>query len=361
MSNEKIKVLIPQLPSADEILPYLRRIDEKRTYSNYGPLTTEFRDRLGKLTGAAGVTFTSNGTTAIEVALRIRAIPDRRYCLMPSYTFIASAHAVCNTGLTPYLLDVSERTLTLTPEIAKAALRDLGEQPAAVLVVSAFGAPPDQVAWRAFEDETGIPVVFDAAAAASSIRQVGKQPMCVSLHATKALGIGEGGAILCADTGLTERSTAMTGFGFLGAERVSAIRAGNYRISEYAGAVGLAVLDALPARLVELQRLTDGYRTRIGAHKRSRLQEGIGETWLTMTPNVIVPEDAVQATIARLDEEQVEWRRWWGFGCHKHPAFADVPRGDLSTTESVSPRVIGLPFHNLLSDTDLDRVARCLP
>ena len=140
MSNEKIKVLIPQLPSADAILPYLRRIDENRTYSNYGPLTTEFRDRLRKLTGAAGVTFTSNGTTAIEVALRIRAIPGRRYCLMPSYTFIASAHAVCNTGLTPFLLDVSERTLTLTPEIAKAALRDLDEQPAAVLVVSAFGA-----------------------------------------------------------------------------------------------------------------------------------------------------------------------------------------------------------------------------
>ena len=97
--------------------------------------------------------------------------------------------------------------------------------------------------------------MFDAAAAASSIRQVGKQPLCVSLHATKALGIGEGGAILCADTSLTERATAMTGFGFLGTERVSAIRAGNYRISEYAGAVGLAVLDALPARLVELQRL----------------------------------------------------------------------------------------------------------
>ena len=184
----------------------------------------------------------------------------------------------------PFLLDVSERTLTLTPEIAKAALRDLDEQPAAVLVVSAFGAPPDQAAWRAFEDETGIPVVFDAAAAASSIRQVGKQPLCVSLHATKALGIGEGGAILCADTSLTERATAMTGFGF-SAGAVSAIRAGNYRISEYAGRLGLAVLDALPARLVELQRLTDGYRTRIGAHKRSRFQEGIGETWLTMTPN----------------------------------------------------------------------------
>ncbi|SAK44063.1 transferase [Caballeronia catudaia] len=361
MSTEKIKVLIPQLPLADAILPYMRRIDEKRTYSNYGPLATEFRDRLGVLTGATGVTITSNGTTAIEVALRIRARPGARYCLMPSYTFIASAHAVCNAGLTPYLLDVSERTLTLTPELAKAALRDLDEEPAAVLVVSAFGAPPDQAAWRSFEEETGVPVVFDAAAATTSIKSVGKQPLCVSLHATKALGIGEGGAILCSDESLIERATAITGFGFLGAERVSAIRAGNYRISEYAGAVGLAVLDALPERLAELQRLTDGYRARIGSDKQSRFQEGVGESWLTMTLNVIVPPDAVAATAKRLDEAQVEWRRWWGFGCHTHPAFADVPRADLTTTEAISQRVIGLPFHNLLSDADLDRIVRCLP
>ncbi|MFX1762830.1 DegT/DnrJ/EryC1/StrS family aminotransferase [Paraburkholderia sp. A1RI-2L] len=361
MSNGKIKVLIPQLPTADAILPYLRRIDEKRTYSNYGPLATEFRDRLSALTGAAGATLTSNGTTAIEVVLRIRARPGARYCLMPSYTFIASAHAVCNAGLTPYLLDVSEQTLTLTPELARAALRELDEQPAAVLVVSAFGAPPDQAAWQAFEEETGVPVVFDAAAATTSIKSVGRQPLCVSLHATKALGIGEGGAILCSDKELIERASAITGFGFLGAERVSAIRAGNYRISEYAGAVGLAVLDALPERLAELQRLTDGYRARLDSGKRSRLQEHVGENWLTMTLNVILPTDSVTQTISRLDEEQVEWRRWWGFGCHKHPAFADLPRGDLTTTESISHRVIGLPFHNLLSDVDLDRIVRCLP
>ncbi len=55
---------------------------------------------------------------------------------------------------------------------------------------------------------------FDAAAAVTALSDVGKQPACVSLHATKVLGIGEGGAILTSDTELAERTTAMTASAF---------------------------------------------------------------------------------------------------------------------------------------------------
>ncbi|MFM0597984.1 DegT/DnrJ/EryC1/StrS family aminotransferase [Paraburkholderia dilworthii] len=360
MHNETIKVLVPRLPNAAALQPYLARIDAAGIYSNYGPLSREFSTRLAQLAGAPYVTLTSNGTSAIELALRARALPGRRYCLMPAYTFIASAHAVCNAGLTPMLLDVSQETLTLTPQIAEAALSNLDEAPAAVLVISAFGAPPDQAAWAEFEARTGIPVVFDAAAAATALHGVGKQPVCVSLHATKVLGIGEGGAIFSSDENLVQRTTAMTGFGFVGAERVSAIRGGNYRISEYAAAVGLAVLGGLPARLATLSSITAAYQARLQG-KAVRLQSGVGDEWVTMTLNVIVPAEALQVTIEKLDAAKIEWRRWWGPGCHRHPAFADVPRGDLSNTEAIAPRVIGLPFHDRLSEQDLDRITRCLP
>jgi dTDP-4-amino-4,6-dideoxygalactose transaminase len=360
MPSETIKVLIPRLPSTDAVLPYLNRIDSARIYSNYGPLHHEFSARLSQLTGAPGITITCNGTSAIELALRVRAKSGRRYCLMPAFTFIASAHAVCNAGLTPFLLDVSEQHMMLTPEIVEAALPQLDEPPAALLVVSAFGAPPDFSRWKAFEAKHGIPVVFDAAAAVTALDGVGEQPVCVSLHATKVVGIGEGGAILCSDGGLIERTTAMTGFGFLGAERVSAIQGGNYRISEYAAAVGMAVMDGLPARLEALRKLSRAYLERLKT-KDVRVQRGVGDEWVTMTFNVVVRPEALQATLERLDAQHVEWRRWWGLGCHRHPAFADAPRCDLTTTDALAPRVIGLPFHDRLSEQDLDRIADCLP
>ncbi|MBL0405059.1 DegT/DnrJ/EryC1/StrS family aminotransferase [Microvirga aerilata] len=360
-SGAPIKVLVPKLPTASAIAPYLARIDASRIYSNYGPLSREFSASLSKLTGAAGVTLTCNGTAAIELALRAKSCSKGGICIMPAFTFIASTHAVCNAGLTPFLVEVDPDTLMVTPEIAEAALQQLDTLPAAVLVVSAFGAPPDFDDWMAFEVKHGIPVVFDAAAAVTSVfDRVGAQPVCVSLHATKVLGIGEGGAILSADADFTESTTAMTGFGFLGSERLSAIRGGNYRISEYAAAVGLAALEALPTRLDRLRLLIDAYATRL-KNKEARLQPGAGDEWVTMTLNVVLPEKSVASTLDKLAAAGVEWRRWWGLGCHRHPAFADVPRTDLSATNSLAKCVIGLPFHEDLSEADIDRVVACLP
>ncbi|MBU2407772.1 MAG: DegT/DnrJ/EryC1/StrS family aminotransferase [Gammaproteobacteria bacterium] len=355
-----IKVLRPRLPTAAQLLPYLERIDASRTYSNYGPLTREFKQQLGTLVGSSGVTLTSNGTTAIEVALRLQVKGGGGLCLMPSFTFIASAHAVCNAGLTPYLVDVNADSLVLTPAIAAAALPSAPGPVAAVLVVSAFGAPPDLAAWAAFEAQHGIPVVFDAAAAVTSLTGIGFQPVCVSLHATKVLGIGEGGAIFCADPEYNAKATAMTGFGFLGAERVSSLRGGNYRISEYAAAVGLAVMDRLETHVETLREITAAYAQRLEG-KAAQLQEGVGVDWVTMTLNVILPARDVDATTQRLDDAEVEWRRWWGLGCHHHPAFANVPRTELPVTDVLAPCVIGLPFHDELSPEDIDRVVACLP
>lgn len=355
-----IRVLMPRLPTADAILPYLRSIDASRIYSNYGPLSREFARRLGEMTGAAGVTLTSNGTTAIEVALRASVPQGGGLCIMPAFTFIASAHAVCNAGLTPYLVEVDPKTLVLTPAIAEAALRSAPARLAAILVVSAFGAPPDLAGWAAFSKQYDIPVVFDAAAAVTAIEAVGAEPLCVSLHATKVLGIGEGGAILSSDPDFTARTTAMTGFGFLSTARISDLRGGNWRLSEYAAAIGLAALDALPQRLVALRGLAMQYRTLLEG-KASRLQAGAGDRWATMTLNVILPEGEADATTARLDAARVEWRRWWGPGCHRHPAFADVPHTDLSVTDALAPRVLGVPFHDRLSPAEIERVVECLP
>ncbi|SAL72131.1 aminotransferase [Caballeronia peredens] len=361
MSNLPVKVLVPSLPTIAQIEPYLHRIDSARIYSNFGPLATEFAQRLGGSTGSESVTLTSNGTSAIEIALRLKALPGRKLCVMPSFTFVASAHAVCNVGLTPAFVDIDPVSLVLTPELVEAVLPRLPEQPAAVLVISAFGAPIDQEGWARFEVRNGIPVVFDAAAAVTALHHVGHAPVCVSLHATKVLGIGEGGAILSSDAEFGQRATAMTGFGFMGVERTSALRGGNFRISEYAAAVGLAALDALPTKVEMLRNVAFAYRTRLEATgRRARLQEGVGD-WVTMSLNIIVEPDDVKATIEKLDAQEIQWRRWWGLGCHRHPAFADCPTFGLAVTNKVAPTVIGVPCHDGLKDEDFDRIVACFP
>lgn len=361
-----IPVLIPSLPETDAIVPYLRRIDETHTYSNYGPLSREFTDRLCKLVAArsGGVpvhaTVTGSGTTAIELALRDRiAGRASRHCVMPDYTFVATAHAVTNVGLEPYLADVDPETCALTPAIAARALAALDGAVAAVVVVSPYGAPIDVAAWEAFEDAHGVPVVFDAAASTINLNRVGRQPICVSLHATKALGIGEGGAIFSTDADLVARTTAMTGFGFSAGSRLSEMRGGNYRISEYAAAVGLAVLDELEPRIRRLREASLAYRdgfARIGVP----MQAGFGTDWLTMTVNAVFEPTSADAVTAAFDAAGIQWRRWYGQGCHAHPAFAQCRHDGLAATAGVAAGLIGVPFFPAITTAQIAEVCGCV-
>ena len=365
VGNQTIPVLVPELPSTDELIPFLRKIDANHWYSNYGPLWREFRESLKACLvsrtqqPSLDIAFTSSGTTAIELALRVRALAGRRLCLVPSFTFVASAHAICNAGLEPFLLDVDELSLTLTPEIAAKALPHLPEAPAAVLVVSAFGAPLDILGWEAFEQTYGIPVVFDAAAAMMSLEALGRQPLCVSLHATKVFGIGEGGAVLSTDPQLINQITAMTGFGFTNESRASSMRGGNYRISEYAAAVGLASLATIERKIMRLRSVVTRYAGALGG-SRFKLQDDVGDRWVTMTLNIIVPVESVDDTLGNLTRAKVEWRHWWGLGCHTHPAFAKLGSLDLSVTKALAPRVVGIPCYSGLTADAIDKVSQIL-
>lgn len=360
-----IPVLIPSLPETDAIVPYLRRIDEAHIYSNYGPLTKAFTDRLCRFISAQSggdpvdAALTSNGTTAIELALRYRSAGRTgRICVMPSWTFIATAHAAANVGLTPYFTDVDPVTLALTPEIAARALSANPGDVAAVIVVSPCGAPIEIGAWEAFEEEHGVPVIFDAAAAGLNLRHVGAQPLCISLHATKALGIGEGGAIISSDAAMVAAITSMTGFGFSAGRRVSEMRGGNYRISEYAAAVGLAVLDDLDARIARLREVSLAYVAgfeRIGVS----MQAGFGREWLTMTANAIFDARVVAGVTAAFDESGIQWRRWYGGGCHTHPTFAACPHDGLPATRGVAETAIGVPFFPMIASEQIAQVCGC--
>jgi dTDP-4-amino-4,6-dideoxygalactose transaminase len=357
-----IPILIPNLPTSEALLPYLRQIDRRRIYTNYGPLSEELCARLGSFFGrhdnaSCGVTLTTNGTTALELALRARTHRGG-LCFMPAYTFVATAHAVYNAGLEPYLTDVDEHSLAITPEIARRAISDSRAKPVAVVVVSPFGAPINVAEWEEFERELNLPVIFDAAAAATAIRYVGQQPICISLHATKVLGIGEGGAILSRDFGLIDRTIAMTGFGFARDARVSSVIGGNYRLSEYSAAMGLASLDSLASKVNHLREIAECYARLLPKH--ARLQDGCGSSWVSMTHNIILCREAVPELLSTFERCGIQWRRWWGLGCHQHPAFVNLRRSDLKTTDDVAPRVIGIPFHGFLTRDQIAHVCRCV-
>lgn len=356
---EPVPIARPELPKAEALLPYLRRIDHARWYSNFGPLLLEFEAELGsRLEGQSHVVTCANATQGLSLSLQALQLPPGSLCAMPAFTFVATAHAVVAAGLKPYFLDVDPDTWTLQPHTVRRALANAPEPVSAVIVVAPFGLMPDLASWLAFREEVGLPVLLDAAAAFDALRQA-PIPSVVSLHATKVLGIGEGGFLATDDAALAQRVRQLTTFGFQGS-RDSQIVATNAKLSEYAGAMGLAALAAWPHNRLRWLRAAHTMLAAMVKLPDVSFQPGWGLTWATSVCCVKLPDGAADAVEQTLTREGVETRRWWGLGCHASPAFADCPRGDLSHTERLGRSVIGLPFSIDLDNAQISRIAAAL-
>ncbi len=345
-----IPVLRPQLPKAGALLPYLQRIDDHRIYSNFGPLATEFEQRLASLLGAPGrgVVAASSGTAALLAAVLAaagRADPAWAYALIPSYTFVATAVAVQECGFVPWLADVSADDWMLDPDaLARTDLSRVG----VVIPVSAYGRPVPQAPWLRFRERTGIPVVIDGAAGleaalAAPGRAIGAIPVMFSLHATKSLSSGEGGCVACTEPELLERIGQALNFGFHHS-RDSRGPSTNGKLSEYHAAVGLADLDAWPAKQAAFARVHAAYDAAFDAAGLSGRSHGaplICSSYRLLECRDLAEVNRVQDV---LRAAAIDYRHWYGLGLRRQSWFADTPGHPLPVTDALAPRLLGLPM-----------------
>src|SRR5688500_16225385 len=119
-TKRTLPVFRPQLPRTDALLQYLHRIDANRIYSNFGPLTVEFEQRLTSLlcTPTGSLSCASSGTVALVGAILASAgrANQRPLAAIPSYTFPATAAAAEQCGYTPMLFDISADDWLLHPD-----------------------------------------------------------------------------------------------------------------------------------------------------------------------------------------------------------------------------------------------------
>lgn len=361
--SETIEILRPSLPTAKDILPYLERIDTARWYSNFGPLEQQLRGRLAEHFGvSAEQTITaSSATSGLIAVLRALNLPKDSYCLVPSWTFVATPASAIGAGLIPYFADVNEKTWALEPELVKQQLANIKGVIGAVLVVAPFGKTVDIGAWDKFTAETSIPVVVDAASCIDSFRNeaFGKTAVVFSMHATKIIGVGEGAVIVSTDTGLLRHVHEQTNFGYY-TRRIS-IAGINSKMSEYAAAVGHAALDLWPERRKQWVQTTEICQRELApVAEKHNLTLWFPEDSVSTTCNVRLPSLTADAVISQLQVRGIKARQWWDKGCHPQPAYAHYPRADLSITEQLGKSVVSLPFYVDIPPQHLARIAQTL-
>ena len=350
----------PKLPSADRIAPYLRAIDSSRIYSNFGPLALSLEERLAAHFGVqkGAVCTTANATQGLTLALTALAARQGTLCVMPAWTFVASAHAAIAAGLTPYFVDVDPQSWALDPEAMDEVIARAPSPVGAIMPVAPFGRPLDIVSWDRFYERTKMPVVIDAAAGFDSV-VAGQTPLVVSLHATKVIGIGEGGFVLTTDEAVIKGVRARANFGFLGS-RTSIAASTNAKLSEFHAAVGHAALDDWHVARAEWRALAAAYRKILPESNRIQYQVGFGAEWIASTCVLQMPGSDAIKTEHALSSAGIETRRWWGDGTHRHPSTAMFPRGVLPVTETLAKSTLSVPFYRELGLAQIEKVADAL-
>lgn len=359
-SLEIVELMKPLLPETKHIVPYLERIDKNRWYSNFGPLEREFQQRLASGYGLtpADVVTCSSATAGMISVLRAMHRPKGSYCIMPSWTFVATPASAISAEMTPYFIDVDDKTWALDPDRVRQEIKKIKGVIGAVIPVAPYGKAIDLMAWAKFSSETSIPVAVDAAAGFDAFREAkfNHIPVVFSLHATKVMGIGEGGFIVSRDHGLMRHVQEQTNFGFY-TRHIS--NAGiNSKMSEYTAAVGLAAMDTWPEHRKRWEGLINRYLDLLEPiAEKHRLTLWLERGTVISTCSFRLPDGRADAVISQLQSRGIKARQWWDKGCHRQPAFGAYPHSDLSVTQAIGDSLVSIPFYQDIPEHQVNYIA----
>ena len=231
--------------------------------SSIGEEIREFESRFAALCERRFGIATSNGTTALHLALAALDIGPGDEVIVPALTFVATANAVRYTGGTPVFADADRVTWNLDPQAVRARIT---RRTKAIVAVHLYGQPADMTALRAVARRAGLTLVEDAAEAHGARhrgRPVGSlgDVSCFSFYGNKMVTTGEGGMVLTSDAKLDRRLRLLRDHAMSPKRRYYHAEVGfNHRMTTMQAALGLAQLDRFDEILERKRRIAEDYR-----------------------------------------------------------------------------------------------------
>ncbi len=359
--REPLHVGRPNIGDRHRFLERVNEVLDRRWLTNDGPLVKEFEQRVAALLGVRHCVATCNGTLALE--LTIRALGLRGEVIVPSFTFVATAHALQWHGIRPVFADVDPRTHTLDPAQVERAVTP---QTTGILGVNVWGRPCAVDALTAIAKAHRLRLVFDSAHAfacsykGTLLGRFGDAEI-LSFHATKFFHTIEGGAILTNDDDLAQHLRLTRNFGFAGYDTVRAVGT-NAKMNEVCAAMGLTNLESLDEIISINSR---NYR-----HYQSALVRIPGVSLMTYDEHersnyqyIVAEVDEGRSGLERdvlmdiLQAENVLARRYFYPGIHKmEPYLTLYPQLLLPGTELLAARVLSLPTGTAITPNDIDAI-----
>jgi dTDP-4-amino-4,6-dideoxygalactose transaminase len=353
----------PNIGNREAFLKFAGDIFDCGRLSNNGPLVQQFERRVAEYLGVRHCVAMCNGTVALEIA--IRALDLQGEVIVPSYTFIATAHALHWQAITPVFADIDPVTHNLDPVAVR---RMITPRTTGIIGVHLWGRSAPVVELQKIADEHGLKLLFDAAHAfgcSSRGKMIGNFGACevLSFHATKFFNTFEGGAVITNDDELAEAMRLMRNFGFSGFDNV--IHPGtNGKMIEIAAAMGLVNLDAIDDVVNANCSNYEVYRECLSGLPGIRLlaydeSERNNYQYVVVEVGEACPVSRDQVVNA-LHAENILARKYFWPGCHMMKPYRDLyPHAGLllPNTQQVADRVVVLPTGTTMDEKMVRTVA----
>ena len=347
---EMLYVGRPNVGNVERLVERMRDLLERRRLTNGGPYVVEFERQVARLADVKHCIATCNATIALQIL--IRALGLRGEVIVPSFTFVATAHALEWQGITPVFADISEHNHNLDPTQVEAAIT---ERTSGILGVHVWSVPCDVEALADIAARHRLELIFDAAHAFGSThrgRPIGNfgHAEVFSFHATKFLNSFEGGAIVTNDDSLAASLRLMHNFGFAGYDDVISIGI-NGKMTEISAAMGITSMESLQEFIAINRRNYSLYKEELDAIRGLELI-AYGDHDRTNYQYVVLTIDETITALTRDQLQQVLWaenimtRRYFYPGCHRlEPYRTRFPDAGLRLprTERLAARVLSLP------------------
>jgi dTDP-4-amino-4,6-dideoxygalactose transaminase len=358
MSNEvpsPIYVTRTFLPPRAEYDAWLDKAYASHVLTNNGPIHRELEETLRRRFAVPHLKLMSNGTLAIQLA--IRALGVKGKVITTPFSYVATTSALLWEGCEPVFVDIDPRTCCIDPSLIEAAITP---DTTAILATHVYGIPCDVEAIDAIAKRHGLKVIYDAAHA-FDVEYKGKSILAygdastLSFHATKLFHTVEGGATILHDAEADHRLRLLRSFGHIGDEHFSLGM--NAKMSEVHAAMGMAVLPHMEEIRRERGEISQRYTKSLrDVVECLRPAEDVGYNFAYYP--VFFRDGATRERVQSLAASRgIHCRRYFYPSLNQLPYVQPV---SMACSEEMAERVLCLPLYNGLEGEQVERIVATL-
>jgi dTDP-4-amino-4,6-dideoxygalactose transaminase len=351
-----IPVTKTYIPSLSDYSSYLKQIWQAGQLTNNGSLSRQLANDIASFLGIANLELVSNGTLAIQLA--IKALNLQGEIITTPYSYVATTGSILWEGCEPIFVDIEDRTFCINPDLIEAAIT---EKTSAVLATHVYGYPCNVGKIQQIADKYNLKVIYDAAHA-FGVKLAGESLLkhgdcsTLSFHSTKLFHTGEGGAVVCKDPEVTKRIFLMKKFGHVGEDDYLDIGI-NAKMSELHAAMGLCVLPKVHDIIASRKECSGWYDAQLKGCLLPRPVPPVGlEYNYAYYPVIFSSHEAMMRVRHALLDNGIGPRRYFYPSLNTLPYLKSELKRACPMSESISSRVLCLPLYVGLSKAEVENI-----